>query len=83
MPESTPTGFCVLLSDPDPKSLFNFGSSKSLCGHFLSKKWVNYGWIGDCSLSLNRSRILKLEKLPDTDPDSEMLEQERSWSLRK
>jgi len=23
--------------DPDPESLFNFGSSRSLCGHILSK----------------------------------------------
>ena len=49
--ESTPAGFCVLYSDPepdpeskiwekpvqDPKSLFNFCSSRSLCGRFLSK----------------------------------------------
>ena len=47
--ESTPEGFCVFLSDPEPESkiwekpdpnpdsLFNFGSSKSLSGHFLGK----------------------------------------------
>jgi len=49
--ESTPAGFCVFLSDPDPgpeskicektdpdpESLFHFGRSRSLCGHFLSK----------------------------------------------
>jgi len=47
--ESTPAGFCVFFSDPDPKSkicekpdpdpesLFHFGSSRSLCGHFCSK----------------------------------------------
>ena len=53
-PESTPAGLCVFLSDPDPelkiwekpdldpKSLVNFGSSRSLCqiwsdsGFFLS-----------------------------------------------
>jgi len=23
--------------DPDPESFFNFDSSRSLCGHFLSK----------------------------------------------
>ena len=23
--------------DPDPESLFHFGSSRSLCGHFLGK----------------------------------------------
>jgi len=47
VPESNPAGFCVFLSDPesniwekpdpDPESLFNFGSSRSLCGYFLSK----------------------------------------------
>ena len=47
-PELTPTGFCVFLTDPEskfcekpdlsPESLFNFGSSRSSCGHFLSKK---------------------------------------------
>jgi len=45
-PESTPAGSCVFLSDQDPESkiweksepepLFHF-SSRSLCGHFLSK----------------------------------------------
>jgi len=43
-PESTPAGFCVFLSDLelkicekqnlDPESRFNFGSGRSLCGHF-------------------------------------------------
>ena len=51
LPESTPAGFCVFLSDPDPdpesiifgkpdpnpESLFHFGSSRSLCGRFLGK----------------------------------------------
>jgi len=51
LPESTPVGFCVLFSDPDPDleakiwekpdpdpgSLINFNSSRALCGHFLSK----------------------------------------------
>jgi len=82
-PESTPAGFCVFLSDPeskicekpDPESLFHFGSSRSLRGHFLGKTWVNYGWI-DGNRSLNRSRILKFEELLDS--DSKMLEQERS-----
>ena len=48
-PESTPAGFCVFLSDldqdpeskiwekPDPESLSNFGSSRRLGSHFLSK----------------------------------------------
>jgi len=48
----TPARFCIFLLDldpdpeskfcdrpePEPESLFNFGSSRSLCGHFLSKK---------------------------------------------
>jgi len=71
--DSTPAGFCVFLLDPDtdpesiicekliadPKPLFKFGSSWSLCGHFLRKTNVNYSWIDDCSRSLNKSRILK------------------------
>jgi len=46
VPESTPAGFCVFLSDPDldpeskicekpdpdAESIFHFGSSRSLCG---------------------------------------------------
>jgi len=52
LPESTPAGFCVFLSDPDPdpesnicekpdpESLFHFGSTRSLCGHFLGKNMV-------------------------------------------
>jgi len=49
LPVSTPDGFCVFLSDPepdpdlkicerpdpDPESLFHFGSNRSLCGYFL------------------------------------------------
>ena len=58
---------------PEPGSLFNFGNSRSLCGH--------YGWTDDCSWSLNRRRIFKFEKLPD--PDSKILEQERCRSLNK
>jgi len=47
LPESIPAGFSVFLSDleskiwgkleQDPESLLNFGSSRSLHGHFLSK----------------------------------------------
>ena len=54
-PESTLTGFCVFpwdldqdleskiceKPDPDPKSLFQFGCSWSLCGHFLGKNMGN------------------------------------------
>jgi len=55
--ESIPAGLCVFLSDPDPEtkigekpdpepeSLFHFGSSRSLCSHFLgknmSKLWLD------------------------------------------
>jgi len=47
------------------------------------KTWVNYGWIDDCSRSLNRNGILKLKNLLDPDPDWKILEQERSRSLKK
>jgi len=47
------------------------------------KTWVNFGWIDDGTRSLTRSRILKFENLPDLDPYSEILEQERSWNLKK
>jgi len=95
VPEWTPAGFCVFPSDPDPESkiwekpdsesLFTFGSRRSLCGHFLSKTWANYGWIDVWNRSLKKSKILKFEKLPDPepDPDSNILEQERSRSLKK
>jgi len=55
VPEWTPAGFCVFLSDPDPESkirektdpdpesLFNFASSRSLRGHCLSKTMVYLG----------------------------------------
>jgi len=59
--------FCEKL-DSDPESLFNFGNSRSLCDHILSKTWVNYSWIDDCSRSLNRNRILKFDKFTDPDP---------------
>jgi len=36
---------------PELELLFIFGSLRSLCGHFLSKTWVNYGWIDDCTWS--------------------------------
>ena len=73
LPESTPAGFCVLLSDriwsqkfvknrTRIRSHFHFGSSRSMCAcSLLGKTWVNYGWIDDFSRSLNRSKILKFE----------------------
>jgi len=57
---------------PGSGVIFRFLSSRCLCGRFLSKDMGNLGWIDDCSRSLNRSRILKFEKLPD--PDSKILE---------
>jgi len=88
-------------SDPEPESLFNFGSNRSLCGHFSEvcvvisevcvvisevcvvisevKPLAIFGCI-DCSRSLNRSPIIKFEKF--LDPDSSILEQERSRSLK-
>ena len=51
----------------------HFSISAGVCAVIsLVKTWVNYGWIDDCSRSLNRSRILKFEKQPD--PDSKILE---------
>jgi len=44
------------------------------------KPWVNSGWI-DGSWSLNRSRILKFVKF--LDPDSKILEYEKSRCLKK
>ena len=51
-PESTPAGFCVFLSDPESKicekpdpyleSLSDFGSSRSLRGHFISKTMAKF-----------------------------------------
>jgi len=101
VPELTPARFCVFhtdpypdqeskmfeKSDPEPESLFNFGSNRSLCGHFSEvcvvisevKPLAIFGCI-DCSRSLNRSPIIKFEKF--LDPDSSILEQERSRSLK-
>jgi len=68
-------------TDPDPESLFNVSSSRSLRGRFLSKNMVNFGWIGG-SRSLNGSRILKFEKFPDPDQNSNILEQEQTRRLK-
>jgi len=70
-----------ILLDTQPESLFNFGSSRSLRGHFLRKIWVNFVWIDDSRI-LNRSGILKFENFSYPDPDSKILEQERSWCLK-
>ena len=47
----------------------------------ISKTWANFGWIDYTSWSLNRRQILKFETFPD--PDSKILEQERSRNLKK
>ena len=61
------------------KSYFSISAVAGVCVVISqAKTWVNYGWIDDCSRSLNRSRILKFEKLPD--PNSNILEQERTQS---
>ena len=57
----TPESKICEKTDVEPESLFNFGSCRNLCGHFLSKTWVHYDWIDDCNRSLNRSRILKFK----------------------
>jgi len=61
---------------------FQFRQKHESAWSFLVKTWVNLGWI-DGSWSLNRSRILKFEKYPSPDRDSQTLEQERSRSLKK
>jgi len=76
-------GFCVFLSDPDaeskiykkkrPRSWSHFSIS-AVAGVCVAisyvKTSVNFGWIDDTSLSLNRSRTLKFEKFLHPDPDS-------------
>jgi len=61
----TPDSESKICEKPYPESLFDFGRSRSLCRHFLSNSWVNYGWIDDCIQIVNKRRILKFEKLPD------------------
>jgi len=60
-PQPWPEGLCVFLSDQDPQSLFNFGSSRSLRGHSLNKNMVKF-WLDRWQPeSKNWSRILKFE----------------------
>jgi len=90
--ESTPAGFCVCLSDPDPKSKFLKNRTR-IWSHFLFstvagvyvvfihiiflvKSLLNFGCT-DGSRSLNRRPIRKFEKFPDPSPDLSILEQER------
>jgi len=51
-------------------SHFSISAAAGVCEVISQvKTWVNYGWIDDCSQSLNRSGILNFEKLPDPIPD--------------
>ena len=48
---------------PDPESLFNFGSSRSLCGHFLSKNMGKLKldwWLYPASEQESDSQIWKI-----------------------
>jgi len=65
-PESIPAGFSVFLSHPNPESLFKFGSSRSLRGHFLSKNMSKFrlDWWKQESEQEPDSQIWKF-----TDPD--------------
>ena len=88
------SGFCVYFSDPDPESkirekpdpesLSVTGSARSLHGlykwHCAIQTLPHFGCIY-CCRSLNRSRILNFEKIPEPDPDSKILEQERSLKM--
>jgi len=74
LPESTPAGFYIFCSDPDPESKIcekpdpnrSHFSILALAGVGVVisqvSRWVNYGWNDDCSRSLNWSRILKFEE---------------------
>jgi len=87
--------FCVFLSDLDPDPESKFGKQRTRAwSHFsicavagvcvvmsLVKTSEIYGWVDDCSRSLNRGRILKFEKCPD--PDSKIFWQEQSRILKK
>jgi len=96
VPESTPTGFCVFLSDrirtrsqkflknrTRIQSRFSISAVAGVCVVICEVKPLVILGCLDCSRSLNRSRIFKFEKFPDPDPDSKVLEQERSRSLKK
>ena len=66
------------------RSHFSISAIAGVCVVFSSvKTWINFDLIDDVSRSLNRSRILKFENLLDPGPDSKILEQERSRSLKK
>jgi len=69
VPQSTPAGFCDF-SDPD--SLFSFDSSRNVCRRYENviayhiQTVLNFGCI-DGFRSLNRTRILKFEKISNPD----------------
>jgi len=64
------------------RSHFSISAVAGVCVVISKVKiWVNFGWIDVGNKRLNRSRILKFEKL--LDPDSKILEKEWSRSLKK
>jgi len=92
VPESTPAGFCVFLldpdsesklcekPDPDPESLFSFGSSRSLHSHFLSNNVGKFP-VGSMVPEPEQESDSQISKIPDL--ESKILKQERSRSLKK
>jgi len=70
------------------RSHFLFSAVARVCVVFMNviayvETSLNFGSFDSCQ-SLNRSRILKFEKIsnPNPGPDSKILEQERSRSLK-
>jgi len=64
-----------------PESLFNFGSSRSLPSHFLSENMGKFPVGSVVSRVWTGGGFSNLKKF--LDPDSTILEQERSRSLKK
>jgi len=76
VPKSVPAGFCVFLSDqdpestiwekmdPDPKLLFDFSSTRSLCSYFsnknMGKLWLDQ-WLQPESEQESDSQIWKID----------------------
>ena len=94
--ESTPAGYYSFVSGPDqhpgskicekPDQIPSHFSILAIAEDSIvisnAKPLLILGCIA-CSRSLNKSRILKIEKFPDPDRDSKLLEQEQSQSLKR